>query len=98
VPPNCGEEFIKPSKPALMSLCLPCLGDFYLGHRAVAVLEAFGYSIALFIFLSAILSGEAEAIVTLLFFLAIVHGMDALLTHHVASKGLVSVRNAWGKK
>ena len=26
------------------------------------------------------------------------HGVDAVLTRHIASKGLISVRNAWGRK
>ena len=93
--PNCGDEFIKPSKPALMSLCLPCLGDFYMGHRFLGLMELFGY-IVLWIVWIALLSEEGPSALPIIAIVLLVeHGVDALLTLHIAKKGLTSVKKGW---
>jgi hypothetical protein len=93
--PNCQETFIEPKKPALMSLCLPCLGDFYLGHRGLGAMEAIGYLVFIVAFVAASVEGDSEGIIGLIIAIAIMHSMDAALTLHMAKKGLVPRRLAW---
>jgi hypothetical protein len=97
---NCGEEFIKPSKPALLSLCLPCLGDFYQGHRALGAVELVGYSFLWLILIMSIVAPDSKkkedaGVIVILVIIAISHVVDAALTYHMAKKGVISVRHAW---
>lgn len=92
---ECGDRFMVPMVPTLMSLCLPCLGDFYMGHRGMATLELLGYGF-IWLFLFGLLASEGiSALPVVLFALAIEHGVDAALTYHVARKGLCSTSRAW---
>jgi len=96
---SCGEEFIRPLKSAFLSLCLPSLGDFYTGRPLVGIFGVLTYCLSWFMFLTTLAAGKAETLV--IFWLAIIpfiHIMSSLTTRQVASKGLVSVRNAWGKR
>ncbi len=93
--PHCQERFIEPRKPALMSLCLPCLGDFYLGHRGLGVMEVFSYLFVLSAVLAASLDGDSGGIIGLVIAIVIMHLLDASLTLHMAKKGLVPIRLAW---
>jgi hypothetical protein len=93
--PNCQETFIAPKKPALMSLCLPCLGDFYLGHRGLGTMEAIGYLFFIMAFAATAAEGNSADMIGLIIAIAIMHSMDAALTLHMAKKGLVPTRLAW---
>lgn len=92
---KCSEEFIKPSKPALMSLCLPCLGNFYLGHWLIGIFELVGYIVVGFVLIVMWQEDGVAAIPIILVVLAAEHGFDALMTYHIAKKGLISTRKAW---
>ncbi|MEN8254101.1 MAG: hypothetical protein ABFR33_01400 [Verrucomicrobiota bacterium] len=92
---KCGDKFIQPKKPTLMSLCLPCLGDFYMGHRALGVMELLGYSFMWVILAGRLIASGTSALPFVGFILLIEHGFDAILTNHMAKKGLVSVSKAW---
>ncbi|MHB1155285.1 MAG: PH domain-containing protein [Phycisphaerales bacterium] len=97
---NCGERFIHPMKPAMLSLVLPCLGDFYMGHKGIAILEFLGYLLMWFIVLGGIFAGLekgnlSEHLPFLILLPIIVHGFDAFITHRVASKGLKLASRAW---
>ena len=92
---ECRETFIHPVKPALMSLCLPCLGDFYLGHHLMGLLELAGYAMVLLVVAAAVTSGESASFIMAAIILGVTHGMDAILTWHVARKGLLATPRAW---
>jgi len=93
--PDCGEEFIKPMKPALMSLCFPCLGDFYMGHHLLGFMELFGYVVIWLVLIAMLVGGGLKSVPFVLLLLAFEHGMDFALTLHMGKKGLVSVKAAW---
>lgn len=92
---KCGDEFIHPRKPTLMSLCFPCLGDFYMGHRLLGAVELVGYSVMWFILGTNLATEGAAALPFVGFILLLEHGFDAALTNYMAKKGLVSVSKAW---
>ncbi len=94
---ECGDEFVKPIKVAMLSLLLPCLGEFYLAHRGIGLLELFGYAITLMVVMAISTSGEPNAWIVGVILLAFAHIFDAFLTNHVASKGIRSKSLAWKK-
>lgn len=84
--PTCEAEFKEPKKAFLKSLILPGLGDLYLGHRLLGVLEMIGSVLIWVIVISSFLAGPKElipALILLLFY----NGLDGLLTSHMAKKG-----------
>lgn len=85
--PECGAKFKSPRSAAIRSLLLPGLGDFYLGHRFLGVLEIFGAVVVWMVVLSLVLSGERGGAAIGVVLLLIVNGMDGLLTLHMAKKG-----------
>jgi hypothetical protein len=93
--PECGERFINPIRPALMSLVIPGLGDLYLGHRMMAVLELIGFAFVLLIAASIAGAGDPVDIVVALLLIIIANGYDAAVTLHVARKGALPTRLAW---
>lgn len=96
--PECNEEFIKPIKPALMSLVLPGLGDLYLGHTMLGIIELFGFIVVLFVALNIASSGEPIEILAGVGLIAVANLIDAAVTHHIASKGAMPKRLAWKGK
>jgi predicted Zn finger-like uncharacterized protein len=85
--PHCRVIFKSPQKAALRSLLLPGLGDIYLGHRFLGILEILG-SLFMWIFILAMLLGEGPSQLGFVIFLLLFYfGMDALLTLHMAKKG-----------
>jgi predicted Zn finger-like uncharacterized protein len=80
---QCGREFKEPKKAMFRSLLLPGLGDLYLGHRLLGILEIMG-SVLVWAVVILHLTGGLYAILVLLL---IFNGADALLTHHMAKKG-----------
>lgn len=98
---HCQAEFKLPKTAALRSLILPGLGDFYLGHKALAVLEMFGSVITWIIALTLIVGGidSGDPIVGVgsgLFILILANGFDAALTHAQAKKGLMALDGQLG--
>ncbi len=89
---TCGAKFWSPKELALRSLIFPSWGDFLMGHHFIAFLEMFG-GLSSWTFLLVRLSGfltgadPTEMVSAILFFL-IVNGSDAMLTYHIARKGL----------
>lgn len=94
--PACNGRFKSPRQAALRSLLFPGLGDWYLGHRGFAVLELLGSGLMWFALVIAPLIGppdpelgapNAGYWVTVGLFIALAHGIDAVMTRHFALKG-----------
>jgi hypothetical protein len=93
---RCGTRFKSPKTAALRSMLLPGLGDFYLGHRGLAVLEMIG---AVFTWLIAalLIAGSVEdesTMVGLIIALILVgfgHGLDGALTLAQGKKGMMAL-------
>lgn len=94
--PQCQKGFKSASKAAWLSFIFPGLGDFYLGHRGLAVFEMV---IMAFIWLGFWVSvfspdeGEefktlADVILATVMVFVMFHGVDALVTGHIGKKGL----------
>jgi len=73
---------------SIWSLLLPGLGDLYLGHRLLGILEIMGSVLVWGIVILNFLEGK-YAILTLL---VLVNGTDAFLTYHMAKKGYMLAR------
>jgi hypothetical protein len=86
--PLCSQEFITPWKPAVMSLVLPCLGDFYLGHTFLGVIELLVYVFTWFVLIGIIAEEGVGALPIVAVILLVEHGLDSLLTLQMAKKGL----------
>ncbi|MEW6666922.1 MAG: zinc-ribbon domain-containing protein [Thermodesulfobacteriota bacterium] len=80
---QCEAGFKEPKKAMLRSLLLPGLGDLYLGHRFLGILEIIGSVLVWAIVILNLLAGEYF----ILILLVLVNGIDALLTYHMAKKG-----------
>jgi hypothetical protein len=97
---NCGTRFKSPKKAALMSLCLPGLGDLYLGHRFFGTLELIGSIIAWLFLLAAIISvakGEKDSLSALVGWVIIVglaNLVDYFITLAMGRKGLIAMSHA----
>ena len=90
--PFCQRPFKSANRAGILSLIFPGFGDFYLGHRGIAVLEVLT---AAFVWFAVYLPREGEEPHDLLGILRvgltiflIMHGVDALVTRHVGRKGL----------
>lgn len=85
--PSCEAPFKTPKRASLRSLFLPGLGDIYLGHRALGVMESLGsfmiwaYAVALF------LSGNRRELWIGIFLLIAYNSFDAIITYFMAKKG-----------
>lgn len=92
----CGGTFKSVKRATVRSLVFPGLGDWYLGHRKIAVFEML---IAAVIWLGVLLPDPAypvtpvALVVTALFVAVFVHGADALTTRHIARKGFYPDRS-----
>ena len=95
---ECEETFIKPSKPAMLSAMLPCLGDFYLGHRVAGAFELYGYFMTWVIAIGAASAGDAVGIAIAVGVLLFYHTLDTAVTYHTAKKGLIPTSAAWRKQ
>jgi hypothetical protein len=93
--PHCDEEFIDPKVPALMSLIVPGTGDLYLGHRTLAIMEMIGFGFVIIICIGLLADNPSEWYIPL-GLLIFANGVDAAVTHHVARKGYIAKRNAFG--
>jgi len=84
---HCWAGFKRPRKALLRALLLPGLGDFYLGHRFLGVLEMTGSGLVWLFVLSSVLSGVPANMVVSGIILLWVNGFDGVLTYHMAKKG-----------
>jgi len=89
---RCSKPFKSGAKAGWLSLIFPGFGDFYLGHRALGVMEMLGAAFAWsFVFLiSSEGSGErpTDAIVIAVIIALFVHVPDAFVTRHMGMKGI----------
>ncbi len=89
--PGCHAGFKSRVKATLLSFLFPGLGDLYLGHKLFGGVEIVAAALAWLGFLLVALNGtiaiEAK-VVSAASLLLFMHGLDALMTRHVASKGL----------
>ena len=83
--PNCETRFWTPAQVAVRSLIFPAWGDFLLKHRLFAVFEIIGIGFTWLIALN--LASESDYVAAVLVVL-FAHGLDAIVTYLIASKGL----------
>lgn len=93
--PECGDPFINPVTPALLSLLLPGLGNLYLGHRLMAVMEAAAYAFLIGNMALVIAKVGVGGLIIAVPIVAIANATDAMITLHVAKKGRLPRRLAW---
>lgn len=90
--PRCGGAFKSPATAGLLSLAFPGAGDFYLGHRLFAALEAV-MACLLWLVVVALAFDPATSLGGIVTFaviaIGVAHGADALGTRHIARKGLL---------
>jgi predicted Zn finger-like uncharacterized protein len=84
---QCMAHFKEPRKAFFRSLLLPGLGDIYLGHRGLGLLEMLGSAIVWLVVLAFLFSGEQGVVLPAVFLLLFYNGLDGLLTYHMANKG-----------
>jgi len=93
---RCGTAFKSPRTAALRSLLLPGLGDYYLGHRGLAIFEMMG-SLVTWAVVVMFATGQipdlsrTTSLGVALLILAFANGSDALLTRAQGKKGLMSL-------
>jgi hypothetical protein len=87
---QCEGEFKDPKKAMLRSLIFPGLGDLYLGHRFLGIMEMLGSVLVWAVVIMGILAGQYGVIILLVIF----NGFDALLTYHMAKKGYMLAQPA----
>jgi hypothetical protein len=96
--PSCQTGFKLARVAALRSLLFPGLGDLYLGHRGIAVLEILGAAIVWIRLILAPLGGTPDENgnvvvagpaywVIAVAMVVLIHGIDAAMTHNFALKG-----------
>lgn len=100
---NCQEQFKSPFVAALRSWFFPGLGDYYLGHHGLAVMEMLGslfiWSGAIFVIYEsylekAVVGGAIGALLTV----AVINMFDAAMTHAQARKGLQALDGRLGTR
>lgn len=97
---RCGTAFKSAEKAAKMSLFLPGLGDMYLGHRSLGLMELLGSLVQWFILVFAVrdaLSGTEGGVSFLMVWLVIMlitNVIDYFLTRSMGRKGLIAVSKA----
>jgi hypothetical protein len=92
---SCAGAFKSGSQAGWLSLMLPGLGDWYLGHRGLAVIELFGALVMWGVLglgaVASIDAGDASlaaAGVMAAVLFTFMHGTDALITRRVGRKGI----------
>jgi hypothetical protein len=91
--PHCRADFKVPRKAFLRSLVLPGLGDIYLGHKGLGILELIGSVIVWGVVISSVLEMGHAGLIVALFLLPFYNGVDGLLTRHMARKGYMLAEN-----
>ncbi len=94
---KCGGGFKSADLATILSLIFPGLGDWYLGHRSIAVFEILMAALGWFLILLPPLDEYGrevsreplpEFLVGLLLSFAIMHGLDAFVTRRIARTGI----------
>jgi len=87
--PSCGGAFKSRRKATLLSLLFPGLGMMYLGHPGIGAFEAFVGALIWFANLTSpgVLTSLPVLITTVILIVLVFHGIDALVTRHIAGKG-----------
>jgi len=85
--PHCRAHFKEPKKAFLRSLLLPGLGDMYLGHVFLGLLELLGAVFVWAVVISLLLSGEEGTPLGAFLLLLLYHVLDGLLAYHMGKKG-----------
>ena len=92
---RCARGFKSARKATWLSLAFPGLGDLYLGHRMLGVVEILGglFAWGVMVVPLAMGAGEAQELLSMVGVMAGVvfvfgHGTDAWITHRVARKGI----------
>ena len=95
---RCQSQFWKPRELAIRSFVFPSWGDFLMGHTTLAVVELLGALVTWGLLLGGSLryfaTGETRLVFVGLTMFIIGNGIDALLTSHLASKGLYPRRRS----
>jgi hypothetical protein len=89
--PHCRGKFKSARKAALLSLLFPGLGDWYLGHQVFAAIEIAAASIGWMWVIgprTKDLAPLSEILAACALFFVLFHGVDALVTRHIARMGL----------
>jgi hypothetical protein len=94
--PACVKPFKSAKKAGLLSLLFPGAGDFYLGHRGIALMEIFGGAYIWFIWIMAVFAGAnsegsgSKLAVGAVFgcLVLLMHGLDSFVTYKIARKGI----------
>lgn len=99
--PRCRVYFKSPKIAALRSLLLPGLGDLYLGYSLLAILQMIGAALVISVLLVAVITSKTPqemvgGVTGGFILIALYHGVDSLLTLHMAKKGLVAEDRALG--
>ncbi len=84
---QCRAHFKEPKKAFLRSLLLPGLGDMYLGHVFLGLLELLGAVFVWAVVISLLLSGEEGTPLGAFLLLLLYHVLDGLLAYHMGKKG-----------
>lgn len=88
---NCGGGFKSANRAGWLSLIFPGFGDFYIGHRKLALLEMFGTALlwlALLLPNPEVPMTALELAITAVLMIVFVHGIDAIVTRTLARKGI----------
>jgi hypothetical protein len=92
---ECATPFINPAHPAVMSLVIPGLGDLYLGHTAMGVMELLGFALLLLGLGAYVVTTGPAAIPESALILVVANVVDAAMTYHVARKGKLAKSQTW---
>ena len=68
---------------------MPGLGDIYLGHKLIGTFELFGALFVWFIVGSMLMEGGDGSLVTAIFLLFMVNGVDGMMTYFMGKKGYI---------
>jgi predicted Zn finger-like uncharacterized protein len=85
--PQCRTHFKEPKKAFLRSFLLPGLGDMYLGHTFLGLLELMGAILVWAFVISIVLSRLEGALFIALFFFVFYNVLDGLFAYHMGKKG-----------
>jgi hypothetical protein len=91
--PQCAKPFKSSKKAGLLSLVFPGLGDFYLGHTGIAMMEIIAAALVWVSFFMPDKNSKdpvtaASMAVGVFILFVIMHGIDSMVTSRVAKKGI----------